>query len=136
MGTYGSSPPSCCNKSKVDNACLKSELFLNGRVSLTDLLREIHHLFLKLKVFLCGQMVSVIFIRKSIPSSTKIFVSMIFNHSITEFMISYESVMDSLELSLFAFLLDLVSQKIFSVSWKFPMSVAVNSSFLDDLFWK
>ena len=64
-----------------------------------------------MEVFLCGQMVSMIFIRKSIPSSTKIFVSMIFNHSITEFLISHESVMDSLEIFLFAFLLQLVSRK-------------------------
>ena len=43
---------------------------------------------LVVEVLLCCQMVSVIFIRKSIPSSTKIFVSMIFNHSNTEFLIS------------------------------------------------
>ena len=78
---------------------------------------------LKVEVFLCGQMVTVILIRKSIPSSTKIFVSMMFNHSNTEFLISWESVMDSLELSLFAFLLQLVSQIIFFVSWLFPTSV-------------
>ena len=41
---------------------------------------------------------------------------MIFNHSITEFLISYESVMDSLEILLFAFLLQLVSRFIFFVS--------------------
>ena len=64
---------------------------------------------LKVEVFLCGQMVKVIFIRKSILSSTKIYVSMIFNHSNTEFWISYESVMDSLELFPSAFLLQSVS---------------------------
>ena len=68
------------------------------------------------EVFLCSQMVSVIFIRKSIPSSTKFFVSMIFNHPITECLIVYESVMDSLEVSLLAFLLQLVSL----VSWGLP----------------
>ena len=36
---------------------------------------------LKMEVFLLCQMASVIFIRKNIPSSTKIFVSMIFNYS-------------------------------------------------------
>ena len=85
------------------------------------------------EVFLCGQMVSVIFIRKSIPSSTKIFVSMIFNHSITEFWISCESVMDSLEIPLFAFLLQLVSQIIFFVSRLFTISMSMRSSLLDDI---
>ena len=45
MGTNGSSPASCCKRSKVDNACLKSERFLNGRVSEPDLLEWSHHLF-------------------------------------------------------------------------------------------
>ena len=44
-------------------------------------------------------MVGMIFVRKSIHLSVKIFVSTNFNHSITEFLISYESVMDSLEIS-------------------------------------
>ena len=41
----------------------------------------------------------------------KIFVSMILNHSNTEFLISYETVMDSMEISPFAFLLQLISRK-------------------------
>ena len=41
--------------------------------------------------------------------------------------------MDSLELSLFAFLLQLVSQIIFFVSWLFPISVSMMSSPLDDI---
>ena len=68
------------------------------------------------RVFLCSQMVSVIFIRKSIPSSTKFFVSMIFNHSTTEFWISYESVMDSLEILFLASFLQLISRKVLLVS--------------------
>ena len=38
MGTNCSSPASWCKRSKVDNACLKSERFLNGRVSETRLI--------------------------------------------------------------------------------------------------
>ena len=41
--------------------------------------------------------------------------------------------MDSLEMFLFAFLLQLVSQIIFFVSWLFSISVAMRSSLLDDL---
>ena len=81
-------------------------------------------------------MISVIFVCKNIPSSTNFFISILFNHSDTEFMISYESVMDSLELFLFAFLLQLVSQIIFFVSWLFSMSVAMKSSLLDDILWE
>ena len=89
---------------------------------------------LVVEVFLFGQMVSVIFICESIPSSTNFFISMMLNHSNTEFMISYESVMDSLELFLFAFLLQLVSRKIFFVSWLFTKSMPMKSSLLDDIF--
>ena len=78
---------------------------------------------LKVKVFLCGRIVSVIFIRKSIPSSTKIFVSM-----------TCESVMDSL---LFACLLQLVSRVVLFVSRLFTISTSMKSSLLDILRdWK
>ena len=53
---------------------------------------------LKERVFLCNQMVGMIFILKSIPSSTMFFVLIIFNHSITEYWILYESNMSSLEI--------------------------------------
>ena len=130
-GACGSLPASCCNRCKVDNACLKSDLCLNGTVLEPCFLNE---------ATICSEsrgilvlMVSVIFIRKSIPSSTKIFVSMIFNHSNTEYLISHESVMDSLEISLFAFLLQLVSRIIFFVSRLFTISMSMRSSLLDDI---
>ena len=88
---------------------------------------------LKERVFLCSQMVSMIFIHKSIPSSTKFFVSMIFNHSTTEFWISYESVMDSLEILFLASFLQLVSRAVFPVSQLFTTSMSMRSSFLDDV---
>ena len=34
-----------------------------------------------------------------------------------------------------ASLFQVIGQIIFSVSWKFPISVAVRSSLLDDVFW-
>ena len=67
-------------------------------------------------IFLWGQMVGMIFIRKNIHLSTSIFVSTIFNHSITECFISYESIMDALEELLLALLLQLVGRIIFPVS--------------------
>ena len=61
------------------------------------------------------------------------FVSMIFNHSITEFWISYESIMDSLEILFLASFLQLVSRKVFPVSQLFTISMSMRSSFLDDV---
>ena len=79
-------------------------------------------------------MVGMIFICKSIPLSTNIFVSTIFNHSITECSISYESVMNSSEeLFLALLLLQLVGRKVFPVSRLFTISMSVRSSFLDDV---
>ena len=67
-------------------------------------------------IFLRGQVVGMIFICKSIPLSTNFFVSTIFNHSITECFISYESIMESLDQLLLALLLQLVGRKVFPVS--------------------
>ena len=103
MGACEAPSSFCFNCCKVDNACL------------------------------CGQMVSMIFICKSIPSSTKFFVSMTFNHSITEFWISYESIMDSMEILFLASFLQLVSRKVFPVSRLFTISMSMRSSFLDAL---
>ena len=50
MGTICSSPACWCNRSKVDNACLKSERFLNGRVSEPDLLDWSHHFVLAVEI--------------------------------------------------------------------------------------
>ena len=78
-------------------------------------------------------MVGMVFIRESVPSSTKIFVSIILNHSITEFWISYESIMDALEELLLASFLQLISRMVFFVSQLFTISMSVRSSFLDDV---
>ena len=81
-------------------------------------------------ICLCGQMVGMIFVRKSIHLSTSIFVSIMFNHSIAEFFISYESIMDTLEELLLALLVQLVGNIICLVSRLLTVSVSVRSSFL------
>ena len=58
----------------------------------------------------------MIFVRKSIHLSTSIFVSTIFNHSTAELIISYKSVMDTLEELLLALLFQLVGDVVFLVS--------------------
>ena len=81
-------------------------------------------------IFLWGQMVGMIFVRKSIHLATKIFGSTNFNHSTAELFISYKSVMDTLEVLLLALLLELVGDVVFLVSRLFTVSVSVRSSFL------
>ena len=107
----------CC---KVDNALFESIRTLLVRMKPPTTLVK--------RVLLWGQMVCMIFVRKSIPFSAKFFVSIIFNHSTTEFWISYESIMDSLEI---LFLLQLVSIMVFLVSRLLAKSMFVRSSFLD-----
>ena len=74
----------------------------------------------------------MIFVHKSIHLSTNIFFSTIFNHSIAECFISYESVVDTLEELLLA-LLQLVVDVVFPVSRLLTVSVSVRSSFLYDV---
>ena len=81
----------CFNCCKVDNACLKSGLCSNWHSIGTCLVWSKPPITLVMIKFLRGQMVGMIFICKSIPLSTNIFVSTIFNHSITECFISYDA---------------------------------------------
>ena len=82
------------------------------------------------EIFLWGQMVGMIFVRKSIHLSAKIFVSTNFNQSTAELFISYKSVMDTLEVPLLALLLQLVGDVVFLVSRLLTVSVSVRSTFL------
>ena len=75
----------------------------------------------------------MIFVRKIIHLSTKIFGSANFNHSTAELFISYESIMDTLEVLLLALLLELVGRLIFPVSRLLTVSMSVRSSSLDDV---
>ena len=75
-------------------------------------------------------MVGMIFVRKSIHLSTKIFVSTSFNHIPAEFIISYKSIVDTLEVHLFALLLELMGDVVFSVFRLLTVSVSVRSPFL------
>ena len=75
-------------------------------------------------IFLWGQMVGMIFVRKIILLATKIFGSTNFNHSFAKCFISYESIMDTLEELLLAPLLELTGDVIFLVSWHLPVNGA------------
>ena len=81
--------------------------------------------------FLWSQMVGMIFGLKFIHLATKIFCSNNFNHIPAEFVISYKSIVDTLEALLFALLLELMGDVVFSVSWLLPVTVSVKSPFLN-----
>ena len=80
-------------------------------------------------------MIGVILFCKNVPFTTNIFISTVFEHPFTENMISQELIMDSFVVPLYASLFQVMDQVIFVVFWKFPISVAVRSSLLDDVFW-
>ena len=80
-------------------------------------------------------MISVILFCKNVPCATNFFISIVFDHSFAENMISQESITDSFVVPLFASLFQIMGQMIFFVFWKFPISVAARSSLLNDVFW-
>ena len=114
---------------KVDNACFKSDLCRICIVSEPIL-------FERTTNYSCNRHILVesnggmIFVRKIIHLATKIFGSTNFNHSTAELFISYKSVMDTLEELLFAFLLELVGDVVFLVSWLLSITLPVRSPFL------
>ena len=72
----------------------------------------------------------MIFVRKIIHLATKIFGSTNFNHIPAEFIISYKSIVDTLEIFLFALLLEMMGDVVFFVSWLLPVTVPERSPFL------
>ena len=73
-------------------------------------------------------MVGMIFVRQIIHLSAKFFGSTNLNHSTAEMLISYKSVVDTLE-ELLALLLQ-VGDVVLLVSWLLPVTVPVRSPFL------
>ena len=76
----------------------------------TNLVRTNPRITFVIVNFLWSQMVGMIFVRKIIHLSTNIFGSTHFNHIAAEFVISYESIVDSLVVLLFALLFELVGR--------------------------
>ena len=72
----------------------------------------------------------MIFVRKIIHLATKIFGSNNFNQIPADFLISYKSVVDTLEVLLLALLLELMGDVVFLVSWLLSVTVPVGSPFL------
>ena len=79
--------------------------------------------------FLRSQMVGMIFVRKIIHLATKIFGSTNFNHIPAEFVISYESIVDTMVVLLFALLLERIRDVVLVIPWLLPVTVPVGCPF-------
>ena len=73
----------------------------------------------------------LVFFRKVIPLATKIFGSTVVKHVFAELFVSYESVVDTQEVLIFALLLERIRDVVFFVSWLLPVTVPVGSPFLE-----
>ena len=65
-------------------------------------------------------MVGMVFVRKVIHLATNFFVSTVVNHVLAELFVSYESVVDTQVVLLFAFLLERIRDVVLSVPWLLP----------------
>ena len=72
----------------------------------------------------------VVFVRQVIHLATNFFSSTVVKHVLAELFVSYKSIVDTLVVLLFALLLELMGDVVFSVSWLFPVTVPVGSPFL------
>ena len=64
----------------------------------------------------------VVFDRKVVHLATNFFVSTFVNHVLTELFVSYESVVDTQEVLLFALLLERIGDVVLSVPWLLPVT--------------
>ena len=64
------------------------------------------------------------------PFGDKFFSSTVVNHVLAELFVSYESVVDTQVVLLFALLLERMGDVVFSIPWLFPVTVPVGSPFL------
>ena len=72
----------------------------------------------------------MIFVRQVIHLPTKFFGSTNFNHIPADFVISYESIVDTQEVPLLALLFELVGDVVLFGPWLLPVTVSVGSPFL------
>ena len=75
-------------------------------------------------------MVGVVFVRKVIHLATNFFCSTVVNHVLAELFVSYESVVDTQVVLLFALLLERIGDVVLPVPWLLPVTVPMGSPFL------
>ena len=78
--------------------------------------------------FFCSDVVGVVFVRQFVHFTTYFFIAVNVNHVLAELFVSYESVVDTQEVLLFALLLVRIGDVVLSVPWILP--VTMRSSFM------
>ena len=75
-------------------------------------------------------MVGVVFVRKVIHLATIFFGSTVVNHVLAELFFSYESVVDTQEVLLFALLPERIGDEVLVTPWLLPVTVPMGLPFL------
>ena len=73
----------------------------------------------------------VVFVRQFVHLTTYFFTATQFNHVLAETLITDEPVVNTQEISLLAFLLERIRDEILVIPWLLPITVPVESPFLD-----
>ena len=114
------------------NASLKSARSLIGPV-FPELLREIHHFFLNRKYSACVLSIGEIFQRKFVLLDADFFSSIMFELRLTKFSIFQEAIVNPFKMPLDASLSQIMGNLIVFLFFRFPISVAMRSSLLNDI---
>ena len=81
--------------------------------------------------FFCSNVVCVILVRQFVNLANHFFSATHFDHGLSESCITDETIVNALEFSLLAFLLELIRSVIFVIPFFLPVSVTVWSTFPD-----
>ena len=80
--------------------------------------------------FFYRDVVRVVFVRQFVHLTTYFFTATQFNHVLAESLITDESVVNTQEIFLLAFLLERIRDEVFVIPFLLPVAVAVGSTFL------
>ena len=72
----------------------------------------------------------VVFVRQFVHLATNFFSSTVVKHSLAEFLVADEPVVDTQELLLLAFLLERIRDEVLVIPWLLPVTVPMGSPFL------
>ena len=86
------------------------------------------------KVLCLRHVIGEILFCKSVPFDTDLFSSIMFELRFTKFRIFQKAIVDPFEMPLDASLSQIMGIKMFSLFCSFPISVAMRSSLLNDIF--
>ena len=75
--------------------------------------------------FIWSDVVRVVFVRQFVHLTTYFFSATQFNHALAELLVSYESVVDTQEVLLLAFLLERIRDVVLVIPWLLPVTRGV-----------